>query len=494
MSFAPLDYLVIALYFAGIALVGILAGRREKNTEDYFLAERKIPWWAVTCSILATEVSAVTFIGVPGESYRGNYAYLQFAFGSLLGRILIAFLFLPAFYRGRVISIYEYLKQRFGERSRLTGAAFFFVTRILADGVRLLVISLALQVVTGYPLEFLVILVAAVVVVYTLVGGIKAVIWTDVAQFAIFMGGAWVAIFCALRFVPGGWEGMRALVPPEKFRVFDFSFSWVSDKVFLIAFVNGCFQTFAALGADQDLTQRMLTCPNLKEGQRALLLTGIVDFPIVLTFLFIGTALFCFYERLGHLLPAAIAADPDRIFPHFIMTVLPAGVRGLLIAAVFAAAMSTLSSAVNALASSAIVDVYKPFLRRRASDKHYLGVSRLAVAFFGVVIVLTAFLLNGLPGGKLWLGFKVTGFTYGALLGVFLLGVTTRRGNDRLNALAMVSSAAVLIALTLAEKHLFSGRTLIAWPWYVVVGTAWTWIFGFLAGRTGRDGRPVPVS
>lgn len=494
MSFAPLDYLVVALYFAGIALVGILAGRREKNTEDYFLAERKIPWWAVTCSILATEVSAVTFIGVPGESYRGNYVYLQFAFGSLLGRILIAFLFLPAFYRGRVISIYEYLKQRFGERSRLTGAVFFFATRILADGVRLLVISLALQVVTGCSLELLVILVAAVVVVYTLVGGIKAVIWTDVAQFAIFMGGAWVAIFCVLRFVPGGWEGLKALVPPEKFRVFDFSFSWVSDKVFLIAFVNGCFQTFAALGADQDLTQRMLTCPNLKEGQRALLLTGIVDFPIVLTFLFIGTALFCFYGRLGHLLPAAIAADPDRIFPHFIMTVLPAGVRGLLIAAVFAAAMSTLSSAVNALASSAIVDVYKPFLRRRASEKHYLGVSRLAVAFFGVVIVLTAFLLNGLPGGKLWLGFKVTGFTYGALLGVFLLGVTTRRGNDRMNALAMVSSAAVLIALTLAEKHLFSGRTLIAWPWYVVVGTAWTWLFGFLAGHTGRDGRPVPVS
>jgi len=180
MSFAPLDYLVIILYFAGVALIGILAGRREKNTEDYFLAERRIPWWAVTCSILATEVSAVTFIGVPGEAFRGNYVYLQFAFGSLLGRILIAFLFLPAFYRGRVISIYQYLKQRFGENSRLTAAAFFYVTRVLADGVRLLVISLTLQVVTGYPLAYLIVVVAAVVVVYTLVGGIKAVIWTDV--------------------------------------------------------------------------------------------------------------------------------------------------------------------------------------------------------------------------------------------------------------------------------------------------------------------------
>ncbi len=486
MSFAPLDYLVILLYFAGVALIGILAGRREKNTEDYFLAGRKIPWWAVTCSILATEVSAVTFIGVPGEAFRGNYVYLQFAFGSLLGRILIAFLFLPAFYRGRVISIYQYLKQRFGESSRLTGAVFFYVTRVLADGVRLLVVSLALQVVTGYSLEMLIIVVAAVVVIYTLVGGIKAVIWTDVAQFAIFMGGAWVAIYFILRAVPGGWEGMKSLVAPGKFKVFDFSFSWVSDKVFLIAFINGCFQTFAALGADQDLTQRMLTCPSLKEGQRALLLTGIIDFPIVLTFLFIGTGLYCFYSVLGNFLPPAIASDPDRIFPHFIMTVLPAGVRGLLIAAVFAAAMSTLSSAVNALASSAMVDVYKPFIRRNASEKHYLGVSRAAVAVFGVVIVLTAFLLNGIPGGKLWIGFKVTGFTYGALLGVFLLGVTTRRGNDRLNAVAMVSSVAVLIGLTLAEKYLFHGRTLIAWPWYVVVGTSWTWIFGFLAGRTRK--------
>ncbi len=480
MSFLPLDYLVLALYFISIAAVGILAGRREKDTEDFFLGGRRMPWWAVTCSILATEVSAVTFIGAPGASYRGDYVYLQFAFGSLLGRILIAFLFLPVFYRSRVTSIYQFLHQRFGERSRLTAVAFFFTSRLLASGVRLLVVALALHVVTGFPLFGIVIVVALIALVYTLVGGIKAVIWTDVLQFIIFIGGAWVAIFFLLQAIPGGWRGMTELVSPEKFRVFDFAFNLTGSQVFLIALINGCFQTFAALGTDQDMTQRMLTCRNVKQSQKALLLTGLIDFPIVATYLVIGTALFCVYQVLGHHLPVEIARDPDRIFPYFIMTTLPPGVRGLLIASVFAAAMSSLDSAINALSSSAIMDVYKPFIRPGATEKHYLKASRIFVALFCVLLVVTAFLLNRIPGGKLWLGFKVTGFTYGALLGIFLLGVLTRGANDRMNLWAMISSAAFLIGLTLAEKYLLGGRTLLAWPWYVVVGTVWTFLWGWL--------------
>ena len=487
MKLFPLDYLVLIIYFMSIAAVGILAGRREMDTEDYFLGGRRMPWWAVTFSILATEVSAVTFIGAPGDSYLGNYAYLQFAFGSLLGRFLIALLFLPAFYRGKVTSIYQFLRQRFGEKSRLTAVVFFFISRILASGVRLLVVSLALHVVTGYSIYQIIIVVALVALIYTLIGGIKAVIWTDVLQFTVFMGGALVVIFFILKNIPGGWDGMKKLVAPDKFRIFDFTLNLTSDKLFLVAFINGCFQTFAALGTDQDLTQRMLTCEKLKQSQRALILTGFIDFPIVLTYLFIGTGLFCLYEVLGSPLPLEFAGDTDTIFPFFIMTSLPPGVRGLLIASIFAAAMSSLDSAINALSSSAVMDVYKPFIRPGASPAHYLKVSRMFVAGFCVTLVVAALLLNHISGGKLWLAFKVTAFTYGALLGIFLLAVITRRTNDRMNLWAMVTSTLFLIVLTLIDAYLFPEITLIAWPWYVVIGTAWTFFWGWLFALRSPD-------
>ena len=277
----------------------------------------------------------------------------------------------------------------------------------------------------------------------------------------------------------------------DKFRVFDFRFSLTSSQVFLIAFINGCFQTFAALGTDQDLTQRMLTCKSLKQSQKALILTGLLDFPIVFTYLLIGTALYCLYDVLGHTLPAAFAADPDTIFPYFIMTALPAGIRGLLIASIFAAAMSSLDSAINALSSSAIMDIYKPYIRPDASEKHYLKVSRLFVAGFCLVLIVSALLLNNIPGGKLWLGFKVTGFTYGALLGVFLLGVLTKRSNDRMNLWAMISSFLLLLTLTLIEQFCLGGETLLAWPWYVVVGTIWTFLFGWFFSLKNTSFQPA---
>jgi len=481
MTFAPLDYLVLIIYFAAIASIGLLAGRKEKSTDDFFLGGRAMPWWAVTFSILATEVSAVTFIGTPGDAYRGNYTYLQFAIGSLLGRILIAFLLLPAFYRGRVTSIYQFLSQRFGEKSRRTAVIFFFFSQLLAAGVRLLLISLVLSVVSGYPLGAIIAFVAAVALLYTLIGGIKAVIWTDFFQFFIFMGGAWLAIYFILDAVPGGWTGLRELVPAEKFRVFDFGLSLTAPAVFLIAFLNGCVQTFAALGTDQAMTQRMLTCRNLKQGRWSLILTGIIDFPIVITYLLIGTGLWALYEVVGPTVPAA--ADPDLIFPHYIMTVLPPGVRGLLIASIFAAAMSSLDSSINALASSAVMDIYRPFIRPGRSEKHYLAASRVFVGVFCVLLIGAALALEQIPGGKLWLGFKVTGFTYGAMLGIFLLGVLTRGSNDRMNIWAMVTSPLVLVALTLSEKFLFPGTTLLAWSWYVVVGTGWTFFWGWFFAR-----------
>ncbi|MDP8236436.1 MAG: sodium/solute symporter [Candidatus Erginobacter occultus] len=483
MTFAPLDYLVLLLYFSSIAAIGLLSGRKEKSTDDYFLGGRSMPWWAVTFSILATEVSAVTFIGAPGSSYGGDYTYLQFAFGSLLGRILIGLLLLPAFYRGQVTSIYQFLSQRFGEKSRRTAVIFFFITQLLAAGVRLLLVSLVLSVVTGFSLSLIIASVAAIALLYTLIGGIKAVIWTDFFQFFIFMGGAWLVIYFILDAIPGGWSGLKELAGPAKFRVFDFRLSLTASTVFLIAFINGCVQTFAALGTDQALTQRMLTCKNLRQSRWSLILTGVIDFPIVFTYLLIGTGLFALYEIVGPALPAEYAADPDLIFPHFIVTVLPPGVRGLLIASIFAAAMSSLDSSINALSSSAVMDIYRPFIRPGKTEKHYLAASRVFVAVFCLLLIGAALGLEKIPGGKLWLGFKVTGFTYGAMLGIFLLGVLTKKSNDRMNIYAMVTSPLLLVAFTLGEHFLFPGTTLLAWPWYVVVGTAWTFFWGWFFAR-----------
>ncbi len=483
MTFTPLDYLVILLYFFSIAAIGLLVGRKEKTTDDYFLGGRTMPWWAVTLSILATEVSAVTFIGTPGDAYRGNYTYLQFAFGSLLGRILIAQLLLPAFYRGRVTSIYQFLSQRFGEKSRRTAVIFFFFSQLLAAGVRLLIISLVLSVVTGFPLAAIIAAVAMIALLYTLIGGIKAVIWTDFFQFFIFMGGAWLVLYFIFQAIPGGWPGLKELAGPEKFRVFDFRLSLTASSVFLIAFINGCVQTFAALGTDQAMTQRMLTCKNLKQSRWSLILTGVIDFPIVITYLLIGTGLWGLYEVVGPSLPPEYGADPDLIFPHYIMTVLPSGVRGLLIASIFAAAMSSLDSSINALSSSAVMDIYQPFIRPGKSQKHYLAASRIFVIIFCVLLIAAALALEKIPGGKLWLGFKVTGFTYGAMLGIFLLGVLTRKSNDRMNIYAMVTSPLILVAFTLCEHYFLVGTTLLAWPWYVVVGTGWTFCWGWIFAR-----------
>ncbi|HID93035.1 MAG TPA: sodium:solute symporter, partial [bacterium (Candidatus Stahlbacteria)] len=444
MRLAGVDIVVLGLYFCSIVFIGYWTSRREKDTEDFFLGGRRMPWGAVCLSILATEMSVLTFVGVPADSFRANYAYLQFAIGSLIGRVLIALLFLPAFYKGRVTTVYQYLFQRFGEGTRGTATIFFFVTRLLASGVRLLAASITVSVVTGWPLVISIILMAFIAMVYTTVGGIKAVIWTDVMQFIVLMGGALLAIGLLLYRVPGGWHSVTALAGPVgKLRVFDLYAAISNPKWLLVGIVNGCFMTFAALGTDQDLTQRMLTCKRTGDSQKALILTGVLDFPIVMAFLFIGTLLWAFYQ---HFPDANLPANTDRIFPYFIVTQLPMGIRGLLIAGALAAAMSSLDSALGALSSSAVVDIYRPHFKRHASERHYLAVSRLFVVIFCLALIGIAIACRGIEQ-ILWLAFKIGGFTYGSLLGVFLLGVIAKRGSNRGNIIAMISSLVVVTIL-----------------------------------------------
>ncbi|OYV03235.1 hypothetical protein CGW93_01800 [candidate division bacterium WOR-3 4484_18] len=403
-----------------------------------------MPWGAVCLSILATEASALTFIGVPADAYRANYTYLQFAFGSFVGRFLIAYLLMPAFYRGKVITVYQYLYQRFGTATRNTATLLFFVTRLLASGVRLL----------------------------AAVGGIKAVIWTDVMQAIVFLGGAWLVIYYLLSHIPGSWQTVTTIAGKlGKLRVFDLRPALSNPRWLVVGVVNGCFQTFAALGTDQDLTQRMLTCRRVRDSQHAIIMTGIIDFPVVITFLTIGTLLYVFYQRFPD---PGLPTNTDHIFPYFIVTQLPVGMRGLLIAGVFAAAMSSIDSALGALASSAIVDIYQPYIKKRASERHYLMVSRITVLLFCLILIGIAIVCRNVEQ-ILWLGFKIGAFTYGALLGVFLLGVLVKRGSDLGNVVAMLSSIVVILILFVSQQ-----RIGVAWPWLVVIGAVWTFAVGLL--------------
>jgi SSS family solute:Na+ symporter len=470
--FGSLDYIIIVIYLALVSAAGLWFGRKEKDTTDFFLGGRQMPWGAVMFSILATEMSAVTFLSVPGDAFKGNLIYFQFAIGSLLGRILIAFLFLPAFYRGGVVTVYEYLKQRFGNRSRDAGTAFFFGIRLVGSGLRLCLTAKALEVLSGLSCFQAICVVAFIAVVYTSFGGIKAVIWTDVVQFAIFIGGAGLTLFLIMNMIPGGVRGAYTVLksavdaggaPAHKLRVFDFAVSFTQPGVFFIAVLNGCFQTFAALGTDQDMTQRMLTCQNVRRAKRSLLLTGLAKFPIDALFLSLGAALYAF--NVSHRFAEAGIA-PDHVFPTFIGTVLPVGLRGLLFAAVLAAAMSSLDSALSALSSSAITDIYKPYIREHATERHYLIASRMCVLVFAILLMLIAYLSRG-EESILWRAFRLTGYGYGSLLGVFLAGVLTRRGNNFGNIISMTSSIGALLTI----RRIFPD---LNWQFFVIIGTLWT--------------------
>ena len=496
------DYSVIITYLLVTAFIGLYAGRREKNTEDYFLAGRSMPWWLACLSILATEISAMTFIGTPEEGFRNNYLYLQFAFGSLVGRYLIAYILIPGFFERKIGTIYEYLKNRFGFRSHILSSIFFFITRIMASGVRLYTASLAIMVTTGWPLWIAIAVMVILTTIFTAVGGLKAVMWTDVIQVIVFFGGAFAAVGFLLHYIPGGFFGVMdqvrsfSLEPGgfDKLKMFNFSLNLSDANTFLVSVLFGCFMTFAAIGADQDLAQKLLTCDQYKKSQKAIITTAYIDFPVVLLFLFIGTCLFAFF-RIN---PEFTLPDKSsHIFPYFIVKFLPHGLIGLLISSVMASAISSLDSTFNALSSSAVLDIYKPYFRKKAPEQELLFVSRFFTVFFALLLVAFAFLCQG-RDGLLFLGFKLVSFTYGALLGVFCLGILTKRGSDRGNVIAMITSTAVVTFIHFYQTYLLDCGVIqslfIGWSWYIIIGSLLTFLIGFCFNTPKQKVQDVPPS
>ena len=465
---AVMDWLVIAGYGAVVLLFGFWASRRDHSQTEYFLAGREQGWASVAASTWATKLSALTFIGVPGAALSGDFAYAQLWFGTFAAAYLVAVVFIPEFYRLRVFTVYEYLEHRAGPKTRLSGTVLFLVSRCLASGVRLAGCAIAASVFFDLSLSSAIVLIAVVATLYVLMGGLRAVIWTDGLQLALFLFGALASIIFIGYQLPGGFaqiadSGMAA----GKFNVFDFRFDVSDATTFwsgnLFALVIG----LAVGAADQDIAQRALSCRNDRQAKTALVAAGVADLGSTLLFLTVGVAVYAFYEAFPQQAVTQLLADnrADFVFPHFIRHELPAGVRGLLVAALFAAAMSSLDSALSGLASSAYFDLRLA----RIADAGIAG-PRILVVVFAIVLGVIALSLGSQPS-ILWFGLKIMGYTYGGLLGLFLLAYFARQHtHDGTNVFAALSSPVVVIAAT---EYGF-GWGVVPWPWAIVVGLCWT--------------------
>ncbi len=473
MGFTAIDYLVLAAYLLATAGFGYWVGRGQKDLRGYFLGGGDMPWWAICFSIVATETSTLTFIGVPAIAYLGNMTFLQLGLGYLAGRLLVSLFLIPAYFKGEIQSAYEVLHTRFGGPVRNCSALLFQTNRALADGVRLFATALVLSVVTGLSDLPTVLIIGLITVLYTYYGGMRAVVWNDVAQLTIYLCGAVLAGWMILHRLPGGWsEVVAAATPANKFQIFDFAFAWGRPYAFAAAFLGGAFLTFATHGTDQMMVQRYLACGAKREGQTALLVSGLVILVQFVLFLLIGVGLFAFYQRF----PPQVAFDqPNRIFPAFIVAEMPPGVSGLIVAAIFAAAMSTLSSSVNSLASSSINDFYKPYLRRGATEAHYLRASRLLTLLWGAVLVGVSLLARNW-GEVLQVGLTITSVTMGSVLGIFLLGHWTRAGQ----VAGLAGMAAGLLSTLVIH---WTGS--LAWTWYVPIGSTITFAVGAVLSAAG---------
>lgn len=469
-----IDLAVILAYLAGITWFGARFRSSQRTLRDYFLGGRTVPWWAIALSIVSAETSTLTVIGTPPLAFRGNFAFLQLVMGYLLARIVIATLFLPAYFRGEMYTAYELMRRRFGERIRRLTAGAFLVLRLLAEGVRVFAVSIVLSIILGAGESLSIAVILCLTLFYTYEGGLTAVIWTDVAQMALYVGGAVVSLILLLHEIPGGWGHVAAVAGPlGKFQVFDFQLAppavfFTRTYSFWAGILGGCFLTTASHGTEQLLVQRLLAARTRAQSQAALFASWVVIFVQFTLFLAIGACLFVLYREQGAEPPAVL----DRLYPLYIWQHLPPGVAGLVMAAILAAAMSNLSAALNALASTTVLDLWKPLARTsggNGDDAGWLRRSRQVTVLWGVLLFGVA-LLARQWGNVLQAGLSIASIVYGSLLGVFLLGLLTKRVGE----IAAMCGMSVGLLLMLYVRF----ATPIAFTWYVTIGAGATFLVG----------------
>jgi SSS family transporter len=457
-----LDYAVIGGYLIAITQFGSYFARFQKTTRDYFLTGKSVPWWAICFTVVATETSTLTFIGVPAMSYAGDMTFLQLVFGYVIGRLIISALFIPAYFRGDLFTSYELLGRRFGDRVKNLSAVIFLITRSLADGVRLFATALVVSVVTQVPVTAAVVLIGAAMIVYTVRGGSAAVIWTDVVQLFVYIAGAIVVFVSLLSLIPGGWtEVVRVGSATGKFRVFDLSLTLQRPYTLLAGIIGGAALTLATHGTDQFLVQRLLSAQSARAAARGLVLSGFLVLAQFAFFLLIGVMLFTYYQ---HAPMARPLARGDELLPGFIVTALSHGTAGFIVAAIVAAA---LSPSINAMAATTVNDFYAKYVRPNADDATLMRVSRMWTIIWGIVQIGVAIAAQQMQRSVLDAGLAVLSWASGPVLGAFLLGTLAPAITERQALIGMIVG---LVVMTIV----WGWPLPIAFTWYVFIGATST--------------------
>lgn len=468
-----LDILIVLGAVLLLFAISYIFGREEKDTKDFFLGRRRVPAIVACLSFAATEISALTIVGFPATAYEENWEYVQFFIGSAAARILVAFLFIPVFYKYDCTSIYEFLRHRFGPQTQYAGSIFFFVTRLIASGVRLYAACLGVSIIMRWNLVQTLLMFTIVSIVIIAFGGIKAAVWAGAYQALSFVvAGAALLIYLLIQVRGGLSTAIQVAGDAGRLSFFRFDFNLNDPTIFWAGSINAFFTGLAAFGTDQEMVQRLLTVKTRKTSQKTLISTIVTVIPIMSLYLAIGTLLFVFYQQY----PAVVKPDQAKdVLSHFVANSLPVGLKGLVLAAIV---MASIDSPLSSLSASFVTDIYRPLIKKAGSEKHYLLVSRASVVVFGLILGVIALACQPVKN-ILWFAFKIFSVTGGAMLGVYLLGLLTKRKANWANVVAMIVSTIFAAALLLLSNFKLIN---LAWSWIIVIGTGITFIVGYVLG------------
>lgn len=473
MQHLPLiDLSIIFLSFILLFVFALRFGKYQKNSNDYFLGKKDIPWWVICGSIVATETSTLSFIGVPAISFFGNLNFVQLLLGYILGRFIVSIFFLPQYFKGNLSTSYEFLEHHYSGKSRKITSVLFLITRLLGDGVRLFATAIPLKLLTGWSNEVTIVIIISVTIIFTLIGGIKTIVWTDFIQLIIYMGGAYITYTYLIDHFPSFTDALLS-VPPEKLMLFDFSFSFENAYSFYSALFGGILLTISSHGTDQLIVQRVLTSKHLKDGQKALVGSGFLVLFQLCFFLILGLLFYAFYMQED--LFASIQNKND-ILPYYVVHYLPEGISGLIIASIFAAAISTLSSSLSAMASASIFD----FKMDQSLNK-----SRIITAIWGLGLAIIALFVQITNENVVTLGLGISSILYGGILSVFITARLNWKLDDRGFIFSLLSG--VFSVLTLWIYQTSTGNTYIGWTFFIPIGLSISLLFAYFFRSTQNN-------
>ncbi len=482
-SLGRVDLLIVAISVLLLFVISYVFGREERDTNDFFLGRRRMPSFVACLSFVAAEISALTIVGFPATAYSENWEYVQFFIGSAIARISVAFLFIPVFYKYNCTSIYEFLRHRFGPQTQYAGSVFFFITRLIGSGVRLYAACLGVALIMGWSLGQTLFMFTIVSIIFIAFGGIKAVVWAGAYQaLAFFVAGVALLVYLYFQIQGGLTTAWQIADQAGRLSFFKFDFNLNDPTTFWAGTTNAFFISLASFGTDQEMMQRLLTVKTRKISQRTLISTIVTVIPITCIYLAIGTLLYVFYQQNPGV---AQPAQDKEVLSHFVAYSLPMGLKGLLLAAII---LASIDSPLSSLCSSFVTDIYRPLTKNKATEKHYLLVSRAGIVVFGLILALIA-LACGPVKNILWFAYKIFSLTGGATLGVFLLGLLTKRRATKANIVAMITSTVCVLALMLLSYYGVIG---LAWSWLIVIGTIITFGLGYLLGPLMAKSKTCP--